>query len=101
MKGGAVVGGAIGAWFGGAGAAIGGFIGGVGGAIGDGILGRWGAGAAYDLVEEQFWAYGADPSLGDRVRPRCSHWCTQDADAFAGEHGIEGVVNLLPCLGLG
>jgi len=30
-----------------------------------------------------------------RVRLRCSHRCVQDADALAGEHGVEGVGNLL------
>jgi hypothetical protein len=38
---------------------------------------------------EQFTADGADPSLGDRVRSGRPHWGAQDADAFAGEHGIE------------
>jgi hypothetical protein len=38
---------------------------------------------------EQFSADGADPSFGDRVRSGRSYGCAQDADAFAGEHGVE------------
>jgi hypothetical protein len=40
---------------------------------------------------EQFAADGADPSFGDRVRPRRPHRCAQNADVLAGEHGIENV----------
>jgi hypothetical protein len=43
---------------------------------------------------KQLAADGADPTFGDRVRPRCSHRCAQDADALAGEHGIEGIGEL-------
>lgn len=38
---------------------------------------------------EQFSADGTDPSFGDRVRSGRSYGCAQDADAFAGEHGVE------------
>ena len=38
---------------------------------------------------QQLAAYRADPSFGDCVRLRCSHGRAQDANAFAGEHGIE------------
>jgi hypothetical protein len=38
---------------------------------------------------QQFAADGADPSFGDCVRPGRAHWCAQDADGVAGEHGIE------------
>jgi hypothetical protein len=38
---------------------------------------------------EQFAACSADPAFGDRVGPGCPHWGAQDADGFAGEHGIE------------
>jgi hypothetical protein len=44
---------------------------------------------------QQLAAYGADLSFGDRVPSRCSRWRAQGADGFAGEHGVEGVVNLL------
>jgi hypothetical protein len=40
---------------------------------------------------QQLAAHRADPSFGDRVRPRRSHRCAQNADALAGEHGVEGV----------
>jgi hypothetical protein len=40
---------------------------------------------------EQLAAQGADPSFGDGVRSGCQHWCAQDADGVAGEHGIEDV----------
>jgi hypothetical protein len=43
---------------------------------------------------EQLAADGADPAFGDRVRSRRLHQCAQDADAFAGEHGIEDVGEL-------
>jgi hypothetical protein len=36
----------------------------------------------------------ADPSFGNRVRLRGPHRCAQDADARAGEHGVEGVGEL-------
>jgi hypothetical protein len=38
---------------------------------------------------ERLAAEGADPSLGDRVRPGRLHRCAEDADALAGEHGIK------------
>ncbi|MDQ3886588.1 MAG: hypothetical protein M3308_06160 [Actinomycetota bacterium] len=38
---------------------------------------------------EQFAADSADPSFGDRVRAGRLHWGAQDADGFAGEHGVE------------
>jgi hypothetical protein len=38
---------------------------------------------------EQFSPDGADPSFGDRVRSGRPYGCAQDAEAFAGEHGIE------------
>jgi hypothetical protein len=44
---------------------------------------------------EALAAYGADEALGDRVRFRCSHRRLDDADAFAGEDGVEVRVNLL------
>ena len=40
---------------------------------------------------QQIAADGADPSLGDRVCSGRAHRGAQDADAFAGEHGIEDV----------
>jgi len=43
---------------------------------------------------EQLAADGADPAFGDRVRPGRPHRCAQDADALAGEHGIEDVGEL-------
>jgi len=43
---------------------------------------------------EQLAADGADPAFGDRVRSACSHRWAQNADAFAGENGIEGVSEL-------
>jgi len=43
---------------------------------------------------EQLAADGADPSFGDRVRAGRAHRCAQDADAFAGEHGIKDVGEL-------
>jgi hypothetical protein len=43
---------------------------------------------------QQLAAEGADPAFGDRVRSGRPHRCTQDADAFAGEHGIEGAGEL-------
>jgi hypothetical protein len=42
---------------------------------------------------QQLAADGADPSFGDRVRPGRLHGGAQDADALAGEHGIETLVN--------
>jgi hypothetical protein len=39
---------------------------------------------------EQFATDGADPAFGDRVRLGRRRWGAQDADALAGEHGIEG-----------
>jgi hypothetical protein len=44
---------------------------------------------------QQLAAYGADPSFGDRVRPGRSHRRAQDANGFAGEHGVKVSVNLL------
>jgi len=38
---------------------------------------------------QQLAAYGTDPSFGDRVHPERSHRRAQDADGFAGEHGVE------------
>jgi hypothetical protein len=38
---------------------------------------------------EAFSADGADEALGNRVRVWCSHWRLDDADAFAGEHGVK------------
>jgi hypothetical protein len=43
---------------------------------------------------EQLAANGADPSLGDRVRPGRPHRCAQDTDTLAGEPGIEDVGEL-------
>jgi hypothetical protein len=43
---------------------------------------------------QQFAASGADPSFSDRVRSRCSYRRAQNADALAGEHGIEGIGEL-------
>jgi hypothetical protein len=40
---------------------------------------------------EQFAADGADPAFGDCVCLRGSHRGAQDADAFAGEYGIEDI----------
>ncbi len=39
---------------------------------------------------EAFTAEGADPALGDRVRPWCSNRGADGADVGAGEHGVEG-----------
>ena len=36
-----------------------------------------------------FAAQGADPALGDCVRPWRSDRCTDDADVGAGEHRVE------------
>jgi len=41
-------------------------------------------------VVEAFAAHGADPSLCNRVRSRCSNRGADDADVGAGEHGVEG-----------
>jgi hypothetical protein len=38
---------------------------------------------------QQLAADGADPSFGDSVCPGRAHRCAQDADGFAGEHGID------------
>jgi hypothetical protein len=43
---------------------------------------------------QQLAADGADPSFGDRVGSGRAHRCAQDADAFAGEHGIKDVGEL-------
>jgi hypothetical protein len=47
---------------------------------------------------EQFWAYGADPSLGDRVRPRVLALVCAGCGCLRWRTRHEGVVNLLPCL---
>jgi len=39
---------------------------------------------------EEFAADGADEAFGDRVGPRCPHWCADDLDIDGGEHGVEG-----------
>ena len=44
---------------------------------------------------EQFAAGSSDPSFGNRICPGRPHWCAQDANPLAGEHGIETLVNLL------
>jgi hypothetical protein len=44
---------------------------------------------------QQLAAHRADPSCGDRVRPRHLHRGAQDADALAGEHASTVSVNLL------
>jgi hypothetical protein len=44
---------------------------------------------------EQLTADGADPSFGDCVCPRCSHRCTQDADASLMKTASKASVNLL------
>jgi hypothetical protein len=41
-----------------------------------------------DSVEE-LAADGADEAFGDRVGPRCPHWCLDDADVGGGEDGVE------------
>jgi hypothetical protein len=41
-----------------------------------------------DAVEE-LAADGADEAFGDRVGPRCPHWCLDDADVDCGEDGVE------------
>jgi hypothetical protein len=41
-------------------------------------------------VVEAFAAQGADEAFGDRVRPRCPHWCAEDGDVGAGEDRVEG-----------
>jgi hypothetical protein len=41
-----------------------------------------------DAVEE-FAADAADEAFRDRVGPRRTHWCFDDADAGAGEDGVE------------
>ena len=38
---------------------------------------------------EDFSADSADPLFNNRVRRGCSDRGTEDADAFAGEHGVE------------
>jgi hypothetical protein len=38
---------------------------------------------------KQLAADSANPSFGDRVRPRRPPRCTQDAKALAGEHGVK------------
>jgi hypothetical protein len=43
---------------------------------------------------QQLAADGANPSLSDRVGSGRPHRCAQDADAFAGEHGIKDVSEL-------
>ena len=43
---------------------------------------------------QQFAADSCDPSFGDRVRPGCPHRRAQDANALAGEHGIENAGEL-------
>jgi hypothetical protein len=47
-------------------------------------------GAGDQEMVEAFAPQGADPALRDRVRPRRSHWCADDADVGAGEHGVKG-----------
>jgi hypothetical protein len=44
---------------------------------------------------EQLATDGADPSLGDRVRPKRPYRGARDAEGFAGEHGIKTLLNLL------
>jgi hypothetical protein len=56
------------------------------------VLGQHGPKLA--LVEDQhpiqqLAADGADPSLSDCVRSGRAYRCAQDADGFAGEHGVE------------
>src|SRR4051812_29239292 len=43
---------------------------------------------------EKFAADSGDPSFGDRVRLGSPHWCAQDANALAGEHGIKSTGEL-------
>jgi hypothetical protein len=42
-----------------------------------------------DAVEE-LASDAADEAFGDRVGPRCPHWCLDDADVDGGEHGVDG-----------
>jgi hypothetical protein len=39
---------------------------------------------------EEFVADGLDEALGDRVGPRCPHWCADDLDIDGDEYGVEG-----------
>ena len=50
-------------------------------------------GCGMSLVDEQepveeFAADRPDEALGDRVGPRCAHWCADDLDIDGGEHGV-------------
>jgi hypothetical protein len=45
-------------------------------------------------VVEAFASQGADPALGDRVRPRGLRWRLDDADLGGAEDGVEGTGEL-------
>jgi len=55
-------------------------------------LTKYGCGMSFDDQEpvEEFAADRPDEALGDRVGPRCAHWCADDLDIDGGEHGVEG-----------
>jgi hypothetical protein len=44
---------------------------------------------------QQLAADSFDPSFGNCICPGCPHWCAQDANILAGEHGIKTPVSLL------
>src|SRR5258708_14960471 len=46
-------------------------------------------GIACTFAMVEFGAGGANEALGERIRFRRSHWCLDDPNALASEHGVE------------